>query len=361
MDCAFIFGEENMEVIISGLTLLSTVLGPPSALISSADKFSDWAGEYKYRRDTELVHFDLLHEFSIVQERSKRRLEKYIDNGNLSDSDTDKDEYMKLFKELRSDDALYRFTNRPYNNYLSEDGLSYLIADMKKVQYHYKNNSKVAKLEEIYTGYFFEEMAHFDILGRWYNYAIGRNLAEKIDKIQQEIAFCNSKISYLLNDTASIQESVSKATKAIAKENLVIRGVAKTFDSISLYAALAIIGTGVVFLFGILVGIKLEPICLFGIPICLFLSDLLVRVFRKKSSDDKYFLEGINTLSKHRRWFVLILTLLQTIIASTSVFVISEVFSNNENGNFRFWIHALFLGSLSIQIIRSIKSLKSEY
>lgn len=343
----------------STLTLLSTVLGPPSALICFADKFSGWVGEDKYRRDTEYTHLRLLHEFLEVQKRSKERLEKYIDDGNLSD--TDKDEYKELFKQLRRDDALFKFIDRPYDNYFSEDGFGYLIANMKMVQYRYKDNSKVAKLEKMYTGYFFEEMAHFDILGRWYSYAISRNISEKVDKIQKELALYNSKIGFLLNDTASIQESVNKATQTITKGNQVINEVAKTFDNISLYIALAIIGTGVVFLFGILVGIKLEAIYLFGIPICLFLSDLLVRVFRKKSNDDKYFLKKISTLSKHRRWFVLVLTLLQTIIASTTVFVISQVFSNDKSENFVFWILALFLGSLSIQIIRSIKALKSEH
>lgn len=344
--------------IISALTLLSTVLGPPSALISFADKFSDWAGEDKYSRDTEHIHHQLLREFSVVQLRSKERLEKYIDAGNLSD--VDKDEYAELFKELRQDDALYRFINRSYDNYLSEDGFGYLITEMKKIQYRYKNDSKVAKLEEIYTGYFFEEMAHFDTLGRWYSYAISRNMSGKIDEIQKEFELFDSKINHLLNDTDSIQGSVNKATQAIAKGNQVMNGIAKTFDNILLYVALAIIGTGVVFLFEILAGIKLEPIYLFGIPICLFLSDLLVRVFRKKSNDDKYFQKRINTLLKYRCWF-LILTLLQTTIASTIVFVISEVFSNSESGNFVSWIPALFLGSLSIQTIRNIKSLKSEY
>lgn len=35
--------------IISSLTLLSTILGPPSALIGFADKFSDWMDEEKYK------------------------------------------------------------------------------------------------------------------------------------------------------------------------------------------------------------------------------------------------------------------------------------------------------------------------
>lgn len=210
-------------------------------------------------------------------------------------------------RELRQNDALYRYTNRPYHNYLSEDGFGYLITEMKKVQYCYKDNSKAAKLEKLYTSYFFEEITHFDMLGKWYNYAISRNLLEKAFEIQKQLALCDSKIGDILNDTASIQGSVNKATKSVIKGNQVIHGLAKTFDDISLYVALAIIGTGVVFLFGVLVSIKLEPIYLFGIPISIFLSDLLVRVFRQKSSEDKYLFEKISTPSKQNWWFVLVL------------------------------------------------------
>lgn len=343
--------------IISSLTLLSTILGPPSALIGFADKFSDWMDEEKYRRNVEYIHEELLDEFFTVQERSKTRLEEFINDSDFSDAD--KNEYRELLRELRQNDALYRFTNRPYRHYLSEDGFGYLITEMKKVQYRYKNNSKATKLEKLYTSYFFEEITHFDMLGKWYNYAIGRNLLEKAFEIQKELALCDSKIGNILNDTTSIKESVNKATNSAIKGNQILHGLAKTFDSISLYIALAIIGTGVVFLFGIFVSIKLEPIYLVGTPICLFLSDLLVRVFRQKSDEAKYFLKKIDAPSKQSWWFVLVLTILQSIIASTIVFVISGVFSNNENRNLGFWILALLLGSLAIQIIRSIKLSKA--
>ena len=76
---------------------------------------------------------------------------------------------------------------------------------------------------------------------------------------------------------------MNTATQSVIKGNQILHGFSKAFDNISLYAALAIIGTGVVFLFGVLVGIKLDPIYLVGTPICLFLSDLFVRGFRQKT------------------------------------------------------------------------------
>lgn len=232
---------------------------------------------------------------------------------------------------------------------------------MKKIQYRYKSNGKATKLEKLYTSYFFEEITHFDTFGKWYNYAISRNLLEKAFEIQKELVLCDSKIGDILNNTDSVQESVNKVARSVIKGNQVIHGLAKTFDNISLYIALSIIGTGVVFLFGVIIGIKLEPIYLFGIPICLFISDLLVRIFRQKSSEDEYLFVKMSALSKQGRWFFLVLTILQTAIAATIVFVISGVFSNDENRNFVFWILALLLGSLTIQIIRSIKSSKSEH
>lgn len=95
--------------IISSLTLLSSILGPPSALIGFADKFSDWIDEEKYRRNVEYMHAELLYEFFTVQERSKTRLEKYIDDSDFSDAD--KNEYRELRRELRQNDAIYRFTH----------------------------------------------------------------------------------------------------------------------------------------------------------------------------------------------------------------------------------------------------------
>ncbi|MEZ3436600.1 MAG: hypothetical protein K1W34_18725 [Lachnospiraceae bacterium] len=332
---------------ISSLTMLSNVLGPPSALISFADKFPDWIDEAKYRRKKNYIHEELLHELYTVQKRAETRLEKYISDSDFSD--INKNEYRDLLKKIQQDDAIYWFRNLPYHDYLSEDGFGRLIAGMKKLQERYKNNDKAEELENLYTGFFYEEMAHFDMLGKWYNYTINRTLLEKAFEIQKELAVCDRKIGNILNDTASIQESVNTATQSVIKGNQILHGFSKAFDNISLYAALAIIGTGVVFLFGVLVGIKLDPIYLVGTPICLFLSDLFVRGFRQK--DD----EAICTASKQSWWFVLMLTILQTIIATTIVFVISGVFSNNDSRNFCFWILSLLLGSLTIQIIRNIK------
>lgn len=345
-----------MEYAISALTLLSTILGLPSALISIADKFSGWMEESEYQRDTEFMHQTLMEDFFIVQRRSEARLKEYIDS---IASDTEKSDYMNLFKKLRSDDAIYSFKNRPYRDYLSEDSFGYLITKMKVVQNEYEHNRKAAELEKMYTGFFFEEMAHFEELGRWYDYAISRNLVEKAEKIQEELALCNDKIDCLLNSTSSIQTSVSETTKSISEENHMIQEIMRIFDNVLCYVALAIVGTGVVFLFGVLVGMKLETMYLFGIPICLLLSDVLVvRVFRKKSSDNKYFPRRVASFLRHGFLFVLIPTFLQTIIASTLVFVVSEVFSDIKDGNFAFWILALFLGTLTIQIVRSIKILK---
>ena len=344
---------------ISTLTLLSTVLGPPSALIGIADKVSDLVAEEKYRRNPEFMHSELMDQFYTVQNRAQERLEEQITNGKFSEKDNDT--YKKLYLELRHNYALYNYINRPYNNYLSTDDFGRLIPEMQAIQHHYQSNSKAVELENVYTGYFFEEMAHFELLRSWYTFAINRGLAEKLDKIQEILEQSDSKISGLLNDTTNIKESVNKVNSSIAKNTQIIQEVIKIFDNVLLYLALAIIGTGIVFLVGILLHIKLEPIYLLGIPLCLLISELLVHTFEERNNANRRFFEHTKMHLLHKQSFLLILTILQTIIASTIIFIVSEMFSEDKNGNFAFWIIALLLGSFLIQIIKKLKMSKARY
>lgn len=83
---------------ITALTLLSTVLGPPSALIGIADKVSDLVDKEKYRRNPEIMHSELMSQFYEVQDRAQERLLKHIANDKLSDED--KDTYKNCFSNF---------------------------------------------------------------------------------------------------------------------------------------------------------------------------------------------------------------------------------------------------------------------
>lgn len=232
---------------------------------------------------------------------------------------------------------------------------------MHAIQHRYRSNSKAVELENIYTGYFFEEMAHFELLRSWYTSAISKGLAEKLDKIQEILEQSDSKISGILNDTTNIKKSVDEVNSSITKNTQIVQGVAKIFNDALLHSALAIIGTGIVFLIAIFLGVKLETIYFLGIPLCLLISDLLVHSFGERRNANRHFYEHKKVGLLHKVFSFLMVPILQTIIASTIIFVVSEIFLEDRNGNFFFWIIALFSGSLSIQIIRKLKNSKSKY
>lgn len=232
---------------------------------------------------------------------------------------------------------------------------------MQAIQHHYRSNSKAVELENIYTGYFFEEMAHFELLRSWYTSAISKGLAEKLDKIQEILEQSDSKISDILNDTTDIKKSVDEVNSSITKSSQIVQGIAKIFNDALLHSALAIIGTGIVFLIAILLGVKLETIYLLGIPLCLLISDLLVHAFVERSNANRRFFEHAKVRLLQEVFSFLLVPILQTILASTIIFVVSEIFSEDRNGNFVFWIIALFSGSFLIQIIRKLKMSKSKY
>lgn len=351
-----------MEGFVSGLTLLSSILGLPSAYISIADKISGWVDKRKYKNDIEHAHRELIDQFLHVQHRAAQRLERIIEDNSIPDH-LDKDEFQRLYIEIAKKPDQDFHLNFPYYEYHLSDCFSLLIQETKAIQDLYKNNSVALELARMYTAFFFEEMAYCDLLANWYNNAANRNLLEKCDIIQKTLLECNKSIGNTFDSSVSIQESVNDVHTAVTRSEQIIQRLSNTIDNILLYLALSIIGTGVVFLVGIIFNVELEQLYLFGVPAILLLSDILVHVFRIKRNTAKVSTRSLSFLQRitaKMQWDFLEPAILQGIIASTCTFMISKIFSNEENGRFIFWIIALFLGCLAIQLIRSITESKQK-
>ena len=168
------------------LTLTSSILGPPSALIGIADKLSGWIDEKRYQDDMGIIHKELIRQFWNVQERAKERLQSYIDE-MLS---PEKERYQNTLTEIRRDSATYDYIHRPYDEYLYIGNFNRLLREVEYLQNRYKNNKIAMELENTYTAYFIEEMTHYDFLVKWYNSAVNTSLLEKFGAIQQSLLFC---------------------------------------------------------------------------------------------------------------------------------------------------------------------------
>ena len=348
--------------MLDGMTLVSTSLGTASALITISDKIDSWVSEWKYSRSPKSVHFELQEQFGEVQCRSLERLNEFIENEEEPDRTKDKE----TLWEIRRDTALHDYIDDyRYRNYdprflsLQEVGLILELSDT--LQKRYKNNTRAKILEKMYTGFFNEEMAHHELLGRWYDHATNERIIQKCDEIREIAITCNQDVTRILNGTIKLNENVEKVNTNVVKSEKSLRLIRNMLDEGLLYITVALIGTGIAFILAMIMGIELDDTYIIAIPGCFFISDILVCSFRKRNiinvlSD--ITIKNLPHYSFGKFWIqfsfeLVIFTTLQTIIALTEVFAVSRIFFlDGERGGVFFWILAFFLGSLVSQLVR---------
>lgn len=325
------------------LTFLSTALGIPSALIGIYGELPGWIEKIRYHHNIDHMHTELSHQFYKVQDRAKRRLSEHIESLSPLESKKYKDQYDNIQREV----ALRYFIDRPSLIYMRPEEIGNLIKEVEALQMQYRNSDEVIYLVNHYTGFFFEELSNYDLLSKWYSCMTIRQVNEKCDDILKRLNETGKKMNQVWN-------SVRENNRTLRKVNMFI-------NNFITYLGLSIIGTGVSFLLLLVLGSKLDTLCLTGIPICLLLSDIIVSVFKMNESfvfetwissmyrDSSIIVKILHGIKKLFQFFYFSISAFwQTIIASTSLFIILKVYAG-EFENFFHLIIAISFGCFTIQ------------
>lgn len=340
--------------MLDPLTVISSSLGIPSALICISDKVVGWKDRIDYKRNPWKTHRDLQEQFWKVQEKARYKLDFYV---NCLKNDDEREKCLEALKEIRHENALSWYINEYSREDLIFRDMDRLIYETEALQKRYESNLIAQQLADKYTAFFKEELCHYEELQRWYAFCEQGNIIDECDEIKRIVLISNETIHQVLKNTDYIEEKIDRS-EHVSNE------IRNAFNSIMLCLAVSFVGTGVAFLIGMLMNVELSGIFIIGIPISFIISDLSVCAFRSK--------QVINLVSRKMEWYIssrerrmyisieLILSImLQIIIAFTCIYIILHIFNTNgENGNIEFWLTALASGSIMIQLLREYQHIK---
>lgn len=338
--------------MLEAITLLSAFLGIPSALIGISSQASSWRRDLEYNMNPQQAQKILLDQFWEVQHRAQERLNRCID----LEGDSDRNADHELLRTIGRDNAVININRYFGKESLSIENMDRLIYNTENMQSKYNSNKRIKRLADLYTDFFRQELPNFPLLARWYIISADGHIMEDCREIKEMVYLNNQTINQIFNKTNSIEKNTIKSRRVLIEAQNAI-------NSILLSLAMALIGTGVVFMASVITNIELDDVYIVGIPACFLISDLLVCSFRDKKILDMVsgvmYGKSLNRAQKKQFFLELIISvLLQTTISLTCIYMVAKVFHHYNTTRFVFWIISLFLGSLIIQSVREYQKRK---